>query len=119
MITTALIAASLLASGGGSFAIVVGYNQGTGPKETTLRYADDDAIQYARLFEDLGSEVRLLVEMDEETRRLYPNPPPHRSPTLSNVSDALDDFDRWKARRNRTTLYFVYAGHGDVRRGEG
>lgn len=116
-----LLAAAFLSVGAepSSFAIVVGYNESRNATDATLRYADDDAVQYANLFKDLGAEVRLLVELDAETQRLYPGLRSTRPPSRQSIRDAFDEFARWRQTHANTTLYFVYAGHGDVRRGEG
>ncbi len=118
MLSTSLLVGST-AGEGDLFAIVVGYNESRVSLNATLRYADDDALQYARTFEDLGGEVRLLVELDDESRRLHPVPPEHREPTRANIAAAFSEFERWRQGRAKSTLYFVYAGHGDVERGEG
>lgn len=104
-----------------TFGIVVGYNESTDPDASTLQYADDDALQYAALLEEMGAEVRLLVTPDEDTRRLYAKGlPGHAAPTFENLERAFDAFEAWRLQHpGDSVLYFIYAGHGDVRHGEG
>src|SRR5262249_6524003 len=55
-----------------SFGLVVGNNFSNDPGVKPLRYADDDAVNNARLLGQLGAEVVLLVQMDADTARLAP-----------------------------------------------
>ncbi|MEL6544808.1 MAG: caspase family protein [Myxococcota bacterium] len=104
-----------------TYAIVIGHNESTNPDATTLEFADDDAYQYAQLFAELGASVELLTNADRDTARLYASDTLNaRPPTLENLRRAFDRFEAWeKIQSEPTTLYFVYAGHGDVKHGEG
>lgn len=101
------------------FAIIVGVNKSVDADVATLRFADDDAFQYDRLFRALGFETVLLVAPDEATQRLYPEESTRaQPPTERGVLRAVELVSRRvqaasKAGR-RTNLTFVYAGHGNV-----
>jgi hypothetical protein len=106
-----------LAAGREVVALVVGVNAGLGEGTLPLRYADDDALQYAALLGRLGAEVELLTRADAETGRLSPRNA-GRPPTRAAV-EAAEERLRAKvaaarARGRATVLYVVYAGHGDV-----
>ena len=65
-----------------AFGLVIGSNVSRDPDVRPLRYADDDAIQNARLLSELGADVVLLVEPDPESRSIYPgiqSTPPTRA----------------------------------------
>jgi hypothetical protein len=106
------------------FALVVGSNSPPRPGFATLRYADDDAVRWAVLFQTFGAEVELLTDLDADSERLYgADAPAHRSPTHAEVMQAMarlrGAIDRARAEGARTAFYFVYAGHGDEEDGEG
>ncbi len=111
------------AEGARTFALIIGNNASLGQNTPALRYADDDAAQYANFFGQLGSTTHLLVEFDEASRNLYPYLRPEGAPTRGALDDALTAIGREvrdaKALGEKTVFYFVYAGHGDVKRGEG
>ncbi len=109
------------------FAVIVTNNRSVERTRPDLQYADDDGVQYARLFGRLlGAEhVRLLTDLDVSSRRLYGSEPAAqaRPPTGTELDAAVG----WAAERigaarragARTAFYFVFAGHGDVERGQG
>jgi hypothetical protein len=101
------------------FALIIGVNASPAPGVTPLRYADDDAARYLELYRALGARTYLLSRLDENTRRLHAQAaaeaqPPRRA-ELRQAVDALSR-DIAQARSNgvRSTLYVLYAGHGDV-----
>ena len=106
---------------GGRYAIVVGYNQASDPNKRPLRFADDDAVQYANLFRQMGIDTQLLVELDEGSRRLYPETLINGAPDRPQLAAAIDRVRQsmGKIKAPGSRLFFVYAGHGDVADGEG
>lgn len=101
-----------------SIAIVVGSNQRPSPAFENLRFGDDDAIQHARTFELLGTDVRLLVSPDGETRELFPEVRPAGPATLAALREAFDRaagaVAAARTARVPTRAYVIFAGHGDV-----
>ena len=74
---TPLLSALLLAAGtlqptppatSETFALVIGWNRTDDPTVSTLRYADDDAVQHGALFSQLGAQVVHALGADEEAR---------------------------------------------------
>jgi len=104
-------------------AVIVGVNAGIDPELPLLRYADDDAALYEELFHQLGARTYLLARPDDNTRRLHPQvsaaaQPPNRASLDRAVASAAELVSDARARGQPTALYFVYAGHGNVRDGE-
>lgn len=107
-----------------AFAFIVGVNQSVDPEEPALRYADDDAARYLDLFRLLGARTYLLARLDENTERLHPQAAAEASaPRWAEWQRVVDQLARDVAQaRERdlgTVIYFVYAGHGSVRNGQG
>lgn len=106
-----------------TYAVVVGHNGSINPQLKPLHYADDDAAQYADLFEQLGAHVKLLFDPDDATRRLRPDLVADGPPTRAGIDNALWSINRAIEQVHReggsTALYFIYSGHGDVQHGEG
>lgn len=104
------------------FAIVIGCNTSGDSAVQQLRYADDDAVQNAKLLGQLGAQVVLLVSPDPETRALYPEIEAD-PPTTAGVYAAMVTLNRLmdeaRARGKTPVLYFVYSGHGDVQHNQG
>lgn len=100
-------------------AVVVGFNRSPRLALAPLRYADDDAVKLASLLRAQRHEVVLLVELDDETRRLYPDLDPG-IPTRARVLEALAAararLDQARAGGAKGALLFAYSGHGDVDR---
>ena len=71
-------------------AIVLGFNGAPSPDVPALRYADDDAANYARLFDDAGANVTLLTEYDADSRTLHADRPSDGPPTLDALRQAID-----------------------------
>jgi hypothetical protein len=94
------------------------------PNEPPLRYADDDAARYLDLFRLLGARTYLLARLDENTERLHPQAAaeanaPREAEWKRLVEQLAKDVAQAKERHLGTVLYFVYAGHGSVRNGQG
>ena len=109
-------------AGGPVFAVVVGVNRPIGNGTQRLLYADDDAILLHRVMATAGYS-RLLVEPDRESLAVHGDQPEARMPTRANLEAALSELfgamKRARARGLRPELFFIYSGHGDVRRGQG
>jgi len=110
-----VFASSVAAAAPTSLAVVVGSNASPSRSQDPLRYADDDAIQNARLLSMLGARPVLLVSPDAETRELFPGVRPDGPATQSAVVAA---FERLAAQARGaagpTRLYIFIAAHGDV-----
>nr|WP_153866728.1 MULTISPECIES: caspase family protein [Myxococcaceae] len=107
-----------------SFALIVGVNRSVDEDEAPLRYADDDAARYQDLFRLLGARTYLLTRLDENTRRLHPQAAAEaRDPTWAEWQRAVQqlehDLAQARAAGVETVLYVVYAGHGNVKNGQG
>jgi hypothetical protein len=103
------------------FAIVVGVNQAHDRSVTRLRFADDDALAFHRIFSALGSS-NLLTNFDRGTRRLHPKQRatrPTRVALLATIRRTLAQVSRARARGANVQLYFVYSGHGDTKNNAG
>lgn len=105
------------------FAIVIGNDRGERGEGESLRYADDDAVATHRLLHQAGVDSVLLVSLDADTRRLYPQLQPDGTPSERDLDAAFATLlPRMKQAREQgfaTELYFFYSGHGDVDGGEG
>lgn len=104
------------------FALVIGCNTTHDPEVPVLRYADDDAIQNARLLGQLGASVVLLTDPDGESRALHPDLQA-TSPTKAALLSAMAELNRMmqaaREQGKRPVFYFFYSGHGDVRNAQG
>ncbi|MBW1811641.1 MAG: caspase family protein, partial [Deltaproteobacteria bacterium] len=131
-ITTALIALTLIFSMSAAaqeaketarFAIVIGINASDSTRVADLRYADDDAVATQRMFVQSGIESVLLVSLDEDSERMYPDLVIDGSPTreklLSEYARLRALMSKAKAVGHRVEFLFVYSGHGSVEHGEG
>ncbi len=106
-----------------TFSIVIGVNDGIDDLPR-LRYADDDAVQYAALFRAMGGRALLLADLDDNTRRVHPQAVslarrPTRTELDRAVREVAAEVRAARRRGRRTELYLVYAGHGELRNGRG
>jgi hypothetical protein len=106
------------------FAIVVGVNRSADAHQVELHYADDDAARSFELMSSLGARTQLLTRLDENSARLHPQALAEaRVPTLARLEDAVKtlaaDVARARARGLETDVFFLYAGHGDVKNQRG
>lgn len=112
-----LLSMPLVAHAGqeGRYALVVGSNTPLEEGLSRLSFADDDAVRTSAVLELLGTSVRTLAELDEDTRRLFPGVET-QAPTRSNVLESMDALvqEGISAARSgsRPVLYFVFSGHG-------
>jgi hypothetical protein len=109
---------------GVNIVIIVGVNKSVDEGVADLRFADDDAARYFDLFTTLGTEAVLLARLDDNTRRLHARAaslarPPRLAELERAVSFAMGHAAVAKQRRAPVNLYFVYAGHGNVKDGAG
>lgn len=107
-----------------SFALIVGVNRSVDADATLLRYADDDAARYLDLFRSLGARSYVLSRLDGPTRRLHPQVAAEAMPPVSaelerSIAVLAADVRQARQRGVKTILYFVYAGHGNVKDGRG
>ncbi|MBX3234087.1 MAG: hypothetical protein KIT84_06490 [Labilithrix sp.] len=107
-----------------TFALIVGSNQSVDTNLAPLRYADDDAARYLDLFRLLGARTYLLTRLDDNTKRLHPQAAaeatdPKKTSWDAAVAQLADDVKKAAERGVETTVYFVYAGHGNVQNGQG
>jgi hypothetical protein len=107
-----------------TFALIIGSNRSVEAELPPLKYADDDAASYLDLFRVLGARTYLLSRLDDNTRRLHAQAAaealePTRAAFDQAVAQIATDVTRARDRQVDTVLYIVYAGHGNVRDGEG
>ena len=101
------------------FALIMGVNRSVDADLKTLLYADDDAVRYQELFRALGARTQLLARLDHETTALSPQAaaealPPTRASLRKVVAQLASEIALAHERGVRTTLYVLYAGHGNV-----
>jgi hypothetical protein len=107
-----------------SFALIIGVNKSVDTDAPLLRYADDDAARYLDFFRSLGARSYVLTRLDENTRRVHQQVAAEaEAPVMSEFQRAIQalasDIRLARQRGVKTALYFVYAGHGNVRDGHG
>ena len=103
------------------FAVVVGVNRPLGKHTLRLRYADDDAILFHRLFASVGDST-LLVSPDDATRRLHGSlkaATPLRQNLVAALESTFARMDEARERGLKPQFYFIYSGHGDVKNNQG
>ncbi len=106
------------------FAVIVGVNQAVDDELPPLRYADDDAARYHELFRTLGARTYLLARLDENTARLHPQALaeaalPREAEFRRALRTLAADVEHAAGRGVEAEVFFVYAGHGNVRDAEG
>lgn len=105
------------------FALVVGNNRAETKANADLRYADDDAVATHRLLGDAGVVSRLLVNLDDDSRRMYDGVRIDGAPSAQRIestfAELVSRMREARARGNAVEFLFFYSGHGDVDRGEG
>ena len=109
---------------GATFALIIGNNKSMDSELKPLRYADDDAARYFELFRTLGARTYLLTRPDDNTRRLHPQAVAEsREPRYDVLMDVVqklkDDIQTAHEKQVETTVYFIYAGHGNHKNGRG
>ncbi|HIA01368.1 MAG TPA: hypothetical protein EYN06_04420 [Myxococcales bacterium] len=98
------------------FSLIVGYNGSNDPELASLKYADDDAIKYAHVLQNVSEKSILLTHMDKASARVF-GAKKHKAPTRQNILNALTSLRKDMAvarkRGDRPVLFFVYSGHGN------
>jgi hypothetical protein len=109
-----------------TFAIVVANNRSLSLALPDLQYADDDAARYYRLFRAASAQggTELLTTFDRTSALLYPSlkevaKPPTRVELLRAVGRVRSAVLEARKKGERSQLYFVFAGHGEVAGGRG
>lgn len=106
------------------FALVVGVNDAVDEDLALLKFPDDDALAYARLFELLGMDTVVVTRADDDTRALDPDRaaralPPTRAGLRAALASLSAKIAASLARGEQPELVFAYAGHGSVKGGVG
>lgn len=102
-------------------ALVVGVNQAVDEDLPALRFADDDALAFADLFNVAGVETWVVTRPDQDTRALRPevNGMALYEPTREGLSAALEKvlgrITEYLEAGQEPELLFAYAGHGNVK----
>ena len=122
LFAAALLAAALWALPAGAaetrtFALVVGVNASLDANVATLKYADDDAAKYVRLFDRLANETTLLTVFDAESRLVYDDLArrarvPEKHELERNLGELRGKVAAAHREGHRAEVYFVYVGHG-------
>ena len=109
-----------------TLALVVTNNRSTTLALPDLQYADDDGARYYRLFRSVADKdsVFLLTTFDRASASSYPElvgtaRPPTRAAVEEAVTRLAAAAENAHKNGEKTTFYFVYAGHGDVDNGRG
>lgn len=108
-------------------ALIVGSNRSSVSSRPDLRYADDDAARYDETFRSVterDDDVELLTRFDRDSQTLFaPLQQRAIAPTRANLQSSVRRLAvRVRALRalgREVDFYFVFAGHGDVDRGQG
>ena len=110
------------------YALIVTNNRSLSLGRPDLHFADDDGARYARLFGQLfgHGNVVLLTEFDAASAQLFADLPARttaRAPTRANLMSAVSRLAQRVARAKQSgaavEIHLVFAGHGDVERGQG
>lgn len=103
------------------FALIIGVNTSVDAELPSLRYADDDAARYDELFTALGAQTEILARLDENTARLHPGVAKRAAlPVDTELTAAVDRLAAALAQaQGPTELFVVYAGHGNLKNGDG
>jgi hypothetical protein len=119
-----LLLASSQATAAPVLALIVGNNRSQDTARPDLRYADDDALKFAQLFDTMtpGAHVEVLTRADPASAALYPSSgarPPTRAALDAAVARLSAAARLARAAGQAPELYFVFAGHGDAAEGKG
>jgi hypothetical protein len=107
--------------------LAIGYNGTPRSDETSslreLRYADDDAVAFARLAHDLGGHAILLSNFDADTTRRFPDLARRARPALlTELRRAVRELNISFAEDRRLglepQLLLTYSGHGVAETGQ-
>ena len=108
------------------FALIVANNRGSTLSEPDLQYADDDGARYYQLFRSIAAadDLALLTAFDHTSLASYKDlallaQPPRRSALEAAATRIARAVVAARVRGEKTALYFVFAGHGDIDNGRG
>jgi hypothetical protein len=107
-----------------AFALILGVSRSPSIEQEVLRYADDDAARYDELFRAMGFATFVLSRFDENTRRLHPDSarrarPPRYEDYRRTLLTLATEIQTAKQEGASPSLYFVYAGHGQIQHNRG
>ncbi|MBI4821522.1 MAG: hypothetical protein HY791_35000 [Deltaproteobacteria bacterium] len=106
-----------------SYALIVTNNRSLELDRPDLQYADDDGAAYAELYAQMfgPDRVTLLTTFDRESARLHESWAARaRPPTLLELDRAIEVLSATvTAARGEVDVHLVFAGHGDLDRGQG
>jgi len=109
-----------------TFVLVIANNRSTTNALPDLQYADDDGARYYRLFRSLAHEpdIELLTSFDRASARTYGAlgeraRPPNQRELLAARDRLLHAIVRARTAGEKTVLYVLYAGHGEMLDGRG
>lgn len=119
-----LSAAQVTAEPSALHVLIVANNMDPDGELAPLRYADDDGVRYAELFEAAGARVELLTTLDADSQKVFPGlasrtRPPTRERFRAAIKHLFDDIQHDKKEGRRTELVFIYTGHGRLKDGQG
>ena len=108
------------------YALVVTNNRSLDSSRPDLHYADDDGIQYAKLFSEVFGRERviLLTRPDAGTLQLHPAYsatafPPTRQQLFEAIDRLAKSIRVDKKNGHAVAIHMVFAGHGDIHKGQG
>jgi len=96
-------------------ALVVGSNAALTSDVSPLSFADDDSIRTGQVLQTLGVTVQVLADVDDDTRRLYPDGSwnaPSRQDVLKSLDQLVSQGKVLAEQGSSVTLFFVFSGHG-------
>ncbi len=102
------------------YTIAIGVNAAPeGADLAHLRYADDDAIRFHRLFRSFARRGHLLTLLDAESQRQHPDLsktalPPTRANLGRVLSELAAAMAADRARGHEVVLVWTYSGHGVI-----
>ncbi|MBW2704572.1 MAG: caspase family protein [Deltaproteobacteria bacterium] len=119
-----LSAAQVTAEPSALHVLIVANNMDPDGELAPLRYADDDGVRYAELFEAAGARVELLTTLDADSQKVFPGlasrtRPPTRERFRAAIKHLFDDIRHDNKEGRRTELVFIYTGHGRLKNGQG
>ena len=117
LFSLAMLSASPVHGAVRTFALVVGVNTSVDSGVESLKYADDDAAKYARLFDRLADQTLLLTVFDAESRQIYGELAerarvPDRAGLDRAVATLREAAVKEHAAGNEVVVYFAFVGHG-------
>lgn len=110
-----------------TYALILTNNASLSLERPNLSYADDDGAQYAELFEAITGathRVTLLTRFDAGSQKLFPAwaeraLPPTRDALAATVAVLGERLLKDRDEGHASTVYLIFAGHGDIESGSG